>query len=159
VAHAEAVLRGVDPTNAVAFVRRAIESQVGAVGHQQSPVDADVLDPKSSLCYHVRAEGDGAGGSVVRVDIDPSPRQGKKAFAAVTLIGSVVVMGIVGLFSTPWLVAAVGTGVLGTLAMRASGRRGIGDARGVAARALLEAESGAPLGPPVHALPPQGRPR
>jgi hypothetical protein len=150
-AHAEAPFPWA-PELAVRSVKAALEREVNVAGHMQSPTEADLVDPDTGLAYHIRAVPDGGRGALVRIDIDPSPRSGKKALAAVALVGSVVVLGIGGLFSWPWLAAAAGVGVVGGLMMRGLGRRGVGPARGIAASALLDAEA---AGPPPQAFPPE----
>jgi hypothetical protein len=148
IAHAEASIPWA-PHLAVRSVRAALERQLNLRGHMQSATEADVVDTNAGLAYHIRAMPDGGHGSMVRIDIDPSPRQGKKALAAVALTTSVLILGIGGLFSWTWLGAAVAVGIVGGLLMRRLNTRGAGDARGNAAKALLDAEQ---AGPPPEAF-------
>lgn len=137
------------PPAAVAAVRRSIERQTGKSGHRQGDLEADVVDDDANVTYRVRAEGDGAGGALVRVDVDPTAGKGLQAVSGVGIAGvSLALVALGWLFSatTLWL-GGIGVALLGGLlvgrSMIALGQATT-RAAGVAAQALVEAEESAP---------------
>ncbi|MCX4242884.1 hypothetical protein [Paraliomyxa miuraensis] len=155
-AHAEGRLAH-PPAQALAAVRASIERQTGRTGHRQGEHEADVVDDDLGLNYRVRAQDDGAGGALVRVDVDPTSGRSARNLALTGVVG--VTLAMVGLAvlvgSTTLLLGGVGLGVLGGLLVgRKAGRlqRGLVSARAIASHALMEAEdqSDGPRG----ALPP-----
>lgn len=146
------------PAQALAAVRASIERQTGRSGHRQGEHEADVVDDALGLTYRVRVQDDGAGGALVRVDVDPTAGRSFRNLA-LTSVGGVasILLGLGLVFgSTMFLLGAVTLGVLGGLFV---GRRaallgrGIASARATASNALMEAEDEAGS-PPQGALPP-----
>lgn len=146
------------PTQALAVVRASIERQTGRSGHRQGEHEADVVDDDLGLTYRVRAQDDGAGRALVRVDVDPTSGRAARnvAFAGVAsmallLLGVSLLIG-----STVLVLGAVAMGALGGLWVgRRAARlaRGLASARAIAAHALLDAEN-QPGSAPQGALPP-----
>jgi len=149
------------PEKAAETVRRALERISGARGHRQGKGKADIVDTEHGVTYRIVATKDGAGGSIVRVDVDPSAGAGTFALMAFLLGGvSLVSIGIGLLFSmTLFLVAGLAVAGISGLALFNNRRKmleGRSYGEGVVAQAILEAEDTVPLGPadgPVHALP------
>lgn len=152
------------PEQAVRSVKHEIEKQVGVKGHMQGSTDADVYDEAAGVVYRIQAESDGAGSSMVRVDIDPSPARGRRTLmgmAVAATIGLFAVSGLIipGVIGWALLGGAVGLGALGATSLVASKTRAVKDARAIAAQAMVEAEYAAPIGgaqphPGQKALPP-----
>jgi hypothetical protein len=145
------------PAQALAAVRASIERQTGRTGHRQGEHEADVVDDDLGLTYRVRTQDDGAGGALVRVDVDPTAG---KSFRNLALTGvggiALAVLGL-GLLlgSLVLMLGGVSVGVLGGLwvGRRASLLgRGLASARAIASNALMEAEDEAGA-PPQGALP------
>jgi len=146
------------PAQALAAVRASIERQTKRSGHRQGELEADVVDDELGLTYRVRAQDDGLGGALVRVDVDPTAG---KAFRNLALTGvggvTLVLVGLamlVGSFTL--LLGGVGLAVLGGLWVgrrAAQLGRGLASARAIAANALMDAEDQAG-GSPQGALPP-----
>jgi hypothetical protein len=146
------------PARALALVRASIERQTGRTGHRQGEHEADVVDDELGLTYRVRAQDDGAGGALVRLDVDPTAG---KSFRNLALTGvGGVTLALVGLGmlvgSLLLVLGGAGVGVLGGLLVgRRAGRlgRGLASARAIAANALMEATDEAEAAP-QGALPP-----
>lgn len=146
------------PAQALAAVRASIERQTGRSGHRQGEHEADVVDDDLGLTYRVRAQEDGAGGALVRIDVDPTAGKSFRNLALTGVGGVVSVLLGLGLVfgSTMFVLGAVMIGVLGGLLV---GRRaallgrGIASARATASNALMEAEDEADAAP-QGALPP-----
>ena len=165
-AHSETTLPYA-PEQAVRSVKRQIERETGSKGHMMGSTEADINDESNGVIYRVQAESDGAGGSLVRVDIDPTPAQARRtltgmgigATAGLLAIAGIIIPGILG---TALVGGALGLCVLGVMSIIGSRRRGISNARSATAQALVEAEHGAPIGgaqldegdEPPRALPP-----
>lgn len=135
------------PSQALAVVRASIERQTGRTGHRQGEDAADVVDDALGLNYRVRVQDDGAGGALVRIDLDPSSGRSARNLALTGVVG--ITMAVVGLAllvnATTLLLGGVGLGVLGGLLVgRRSGRlsQGLTHARAIASHALMEAEDG-----------------
>jgi hypothetical protein len=146
------------PAHALAAVRASIERQTGRSGHRQGEHEADVVDDDLGLTYRVRTQDDGAGGALVRVDVDPTSGKAARTVALTGVIGVAMVMLGLGLLfgSTMFLIGAIAVGGLGGLWVgRRSAQlgRGLASARAVAANALMEAEDEAGAAP-QGALPP-----
>ena len=136
------------PADATAAVRRSIERQVGAVGHRQGELEADVVDEKARLTYRIRSADDGTGGALVRVDVDPSASKGLATLNA-TAFGAIglTMLALGALFSATMLVGG-GIGLMGLAAFvvfRTLSRlgRATQSARAIASHALMEAEDAA----------------
>jgi hypothetical protein len=144
VRHAESRLT-MPPAQAVAVVRHSIERQTGRSGHKQGDLEADVVDDVNNVTYRVRAQDDGAGGALVRIDVDPTAGKGLQALSGAGVAGvSVVLVALGWLFSatTLWL-GGLGVALFGGLLVgRSLVRLGQAttSAAGVAAQALAEAE-------------------
>lgn len=149
VAHAETSLP-YPPEQAVRAVKQQIEREIGAKGHMMGSTEADIYDEPAGLIYRIQAEGDGSG-AMVRIDVDPTPLRSRRTLTSMGLGASVGLFAIAGLM-IPGLVGwaliagAVGLTGLGATTMVALRTRAIKDARATMARALVEAESGAPIG-------------
>ncbi len=134
---------------AVRAVKRVIEQQVGARGHMMGSQQADIFDETAGLIYRIQAEDDGRGGSLVRIDIDPTPQRAKQTLMAIGLgatVGLFMLSGAIipGLLGVALLAGALGLGVLGGISLATRGRRTSRGARYVASTALVEAEHGSP---------------
>lgn len=146
------------PAQALAAVRASIERQTGRTGHRQGEHEADLVDDDLGLTYRMRTQDDGAGGALVRIDVDPTAG---KSFRNLALTGvGGVALAILGLGllvgSTLLVLGGVSLGLLGGLwvGRRASQLgRGLASARAIASHALMEAEDEAGGQP---ALPPHG---
>jgi hypothetical protein len=150
VAHAETSLP-YPPEQAVRAVKQQIEREVGTSGHMMGSTEADIYDEPAGLIYRIQAEGDGGGGSMVRIDVDPTPLRSRRTLTSMGLGASVGLFAnagliIPGLSGWAFISVALGVTALGTVTMVALRTRAIKDARAIMARALVEAESGAPIG-------------
>ncbi|MFV8749838.1 hypothetical protein ACNOYE_04755 [Nannocystaceae bacterium ST9] len=139
---------------AVRTIKRSIEQQVGSRGHMMGSQQADVYDEQGGVIYRVQAEDDGQGGSLVRIDIDPTPVRAKRMLMAMGLgatIGLFFLSGVIipGLLGTALVGAAIGMGVIGGISLGTQTSRASRSARYVASTALVEAEHGS-----SRALPP-----
>lgn len=142
------------PQQALASVRTSLERQTGRGGHGQGDGSADVVDDDAGLTYKIRSTPDGAGGALVRVDIDISAGKGVQSLAASGVAGVSFTMFALGwLFSaTTLMFGGLGLGALGAvLVMRnfMKLRGAAGRAQALASHALMEAEDQA-----QRALPP-----
>lgn len=151
--HAEGRLQ-LPPGEALAAVRGSIERQTGRTGHKQGEGEADIVDDVAGVTYRIRAEDDGAGGALVRVDVDPTAGKGLQAVSGVGIAGVALALVALGwLFgaATLWLgglgVAIVGGLLVGRSVIRLG--QAVSGAAGVAAQALVEADDRA-----MGALPP-----
>jgi hypothetical protein len=156
-AHVEGALAR-PPGQALAAVRASIERQTRRTGHRQGELEADLVDDDLGLTYRMRAQDDGLGGALVRVDLDPTAG---KSFRNLALAGAggitLIVVGLGMLVGSLTLIlGGVGLGVLGGMW---AGRRaakladGLARARAIAGNALMEAEDEAGSAP-QGALPP-----
>ncbi len=152
------------PEKAAETVRQAIERISGAKGHRQGVGKADIVDEQHGVTYRIVANKDGAGGSIVRVDVDPSAGAGTFALMAFLLGGvSLLALGIGVLFSlSMFLYGGLGVALVSGLALANNRRKmlaGRSYGEGVVAQAILEAEEAVPLGTAAlpggatHALP------
>lgn len=142
------------PTEALAAVRSSLERQTGRTGHGQGEREADLVDDDVGLTYKVRSAPDGAGGALVRVDIDTSAGKGVQSLAATGVGGvSLTMLALGWLFgATTLMFGGLGLGALGVvLILRNFAKlgRSAAHAQAVASQALLEAEDTA-----QRALPP-----
>lgn len=133
------------PTEALAHVRRFLEKSSGQKGHQQGQGQVDIVDDKKGIVYRMRAEGDGAQGSIVRVDIDLSVAKARPAYLALT---APVIGGVVGLTMALVLGTLASVAVWGPFTalvvgaffmMRRSSSQALEHARNVAQSAIVEA--------------------
>lgn len=157
VAHAETSLP-YPPEQAVRAVKQQIEREIGATGHMMGSTEADIYDEAAGLVYRIQADRDGAGGAMVRVDVDPTPLRSRRTLTSMGLgasVGLFAIAGLIipGLIGWALIAGAVGLTALGATSLVALRTRAIKDARAIMARALVEAESGAPIGG-FRALPP-----
>ncbi len=133
------------PRDALGVVRQSIERQIGKRGHNQGEHEADIVDEDAGLTYRMRVADDGAGGALVRIDVDPSSGKGSQALATTGVVGvtaTLVALGWLFGATTLWL-GGLGIGVLGALLVARNVlklRRGTASAHAVAAHALMEAE-------------------
>ncbi|PRP90299.1 hypothetical protein ENSA5_65950 [Enhygromyxa salina] len=139
------------PEQAVRSVKRQIERQIGSGGHMMGSTEADIYDEAAGIIYRVQAEADGASGSMVRVDIDPTPLRSRRTLTSMGLgatVGLFAITGLIvpGLIGWALIAGAVGLTVLGSTSMVALRQRAIKDARAISAQALVEAENAAPIG-------------
>ncbi len=157
IANAESTLP-LPPEQAVRAIKQHIESQIGSKGHMMGSKEADIYDERHGLIYRVQAESDGGGGSLVRIDIDPTPLRSRRTLRIIGLVASVGFLGLVGLV-VPGLVgwailAAAGSlGVFGSAGLAVGSSQAARNGRYVASTALVEAEHGSPIGG-MPALPP-----
>lgn len=140
------------PAHALAAVRASIERQTRRTGHRQGEHEADVVDDDLGLTYRMRVQDDGAGGALVRIDVDPTAGKSFRNLA-LTGVGGVaaILLGLGLVFgSTMFVLGAVVLGVVGGLFVgrrAAQLGRGIASARAVASNALMEAEDEAGSAP------------
>jgi hypothetical protein len=154
VRHVESPL-AMPPREALGAVRGSIEAQTGLRGHQQGDARADIVDDGAGLTYRILSETDGAGGSLVRVEIDPSTGRGAQALATTGVVGITATLVALGwLFGALTLVfGGAAVGVLGGLLIGRNALRllkATNHAQGTAAQALMEAEERLAL-PPARA--------
>jgi len=148
------------PEHAGETVRRLLERRSGHKGHRQGGGRIDIVDDESGVVYQISGESDGAGGSLVKVEINSMSSVG--SFALGSFIVGTFALGMIGfgyLISTMVMWFGVAAGVAGIALLMRAGKKieaGRAHARALAAEALLEAEQAPPLATPV-ALPPQGR--
>lgn len=133
------------PRDALGAVRTSIERQTGLRGHQQGDGRADIVDDGVGLNYRIHTETDGAGGSLVRIEVDPSTGKSAQALATTGVIGITATLVALGwLFGALTLVlGGAGVGVLGALLIGRNALRlmqATSRAQGTAAQALVEAE-------------------
>jgi len=149
---------GLPPTDANEAVRAGIERRTGRRGHRQGGGRVDIVDDEQGVVFKVQSEADGAGGALVRVDVEAM--SGNVALASL-MIGALS-LGLIAvgyLISTMLLLLGVLTGGVGVFAVMSS-RRKVEQARArgraIAGEALLDAED-APPPAGTRALPPLGR--
>ena len=133
------------PAEALSAVRASLERQTGRTGHGQGDGSADLVDDDVGLTYKVRTTPDGAGGALVRVDIDTSSGKGVQSLAATGIAGvSFTMLALGWLFSaTTLMFGGLGLAALGAaIVVRnfAKLARSASHAQAVAAQALMEAE-------------------
>jgi hypothetical protein len=134
------------PEQAVRSVKRHIERELGANGHMMGSTEADIYDERRGIIYRVQASDDGEGGSLVRVDVDPTPMRSRRTLTSMGVgatVGLFALTGLIipGLVGWALLAGAVGLTALAVTTMVATRRRAIKDARATTATALVEAES------------------
>ncbi|KIG18280.1 hypothetical protein DB30_01389 [Enhygromyxa salina] len=149
VANAETTLP-YPPEQAVRNLKHQIERAIGSTGHMMGSTEADIYDEAAGIIYRIQAESDGAKGSLVRVDIDPTPLRSRRLLTSMGLgatVGLFAVSGLIipGLIGWALIAGAVGLTALGGTAMLALRQRAIQDARAITANALVEAEHGTPV--------------
>lgn len=141
------------PEQALAHTRATLEKSSGARGHKQAGGSVDIVDDRAGITYRVRAEGDGADGALVRVDVDPSAARGERALATAGLAGVSLLVGAVGLLlSKTLIVAGIGGAVLtGLYFLRSRSREAAATraAHAIAAQALTRTQHEAPALPPA----------
>ena len=140
------------PRDAMGAVRNSIEKQTGLRGHQQGEARADIVDDGAGLTYRIHSETDGAGGSLVRVEVDSTTGRGAQALATTGVVGITATLIALG-----WLFGALtlmfggaAVGVLGGLLIGRNALRlmhATNIAQGTAAQALLDAEERLALPP------------
>jgi hypothetical protein len=152
VANAESALP-YPAEQAVRSVKHQIEREIGITGHMMGGSAADIYDEGRGMIYRIQAADDGAGGSLVRIDVDATPLRSRKTLSGMGLaatVGLFALSGLIvpGLVGWALLAGAVGLTALGVTTMAATSRRAIKDARATVAHALVEAEHQAlPPGP------------
>jgi hypothetical protein len=153
VAHAESALP-YPAEQAVRSIKHQIEREIGSTGHMMGSTAADIYDEARGMIYRIHATSDGAGGSLVRVDVDSTPLRSRKTLTGMGLASTVGLFAISGLVIIPGLIGwallagALGLAALGATTMVATSNRAIKDARATVAHALIEAEHQAlPPGP------------
>lgn len=154
-AHVESRIQE-EPTRAVESVRSSIERQIGKKGHRQGDGQVDIVDGDTGLTYKLRGTSDGAGGALVRVDVDSAAARGGITMMAAAVAAFAGVFGVVGvLFGLTFVgLTGLGIGVGGAaLVFRnfAKLQQNVAKAQASAAHGLMEAEdraaSQAALGP------------
>jgi hypothetical protein len=145
------------PEQAVRSVKHQIEREIGTTGHMMGSTAADIYDEGRGMIYRIQARDDGAGGSLVRIDVDSTPLRSRKTLSGMGLAATVGLFALSG-FIVPGLVGwallagAGGLSALGVMTMVATSNRALRDARATVAHALIEAEHKAlppPPGTPV----------
>jgi hypothetical protein len=152
VANAESQLP-YPPEQAVRSVKHQIEREIGITGHMMGSTAADIYDEERGMIYRIQAANDGAGGALVRIDVDSTPLRSRKTLSGMGLaatVGLFALSGLIvpGLVGWGLLAGAVALAALGATTMTATSNRAIKDARATVAHALVEAEYQAlPPGP------------
>lgn len=141
------------PDQAVQRVKGAIERDARSKGHMQGGGEADIIDEARDLTFRVRAESDGGGGALVRVDIDPGRATAKRTMAAWGIGLTTAAVGAMALlFGSVTMgigAAVIGVGgFLGVGAHRRLEQARIADAHGLVSQALNQAESRTPAALP-----------
>ncbi len=141
------------PKQALQTLREALESRVGTKGHLQGPLEADIFDEKNGVIFHLRAQGDGASGALVRVDIDPSPIKNRRTLSLIALTVGVTGLALVGLLAWPGYLAALALGLGGGYSLRTKGAApSVRTAQGFLTEAIFAAESSVRDPDPLRAL-------
>lgn len=136
-----------EPSAALAHVRRFVEKQSGKRGHQQGKGQVDIVDDKQGIVYRLRAESDGAQGSIVRVDLDLSVSKARPAYVAMAApvlggIASLSMAMILGTLTSPLVWIPFAAMILGSVFwMRKSSSGALEHAREVAQAAVVEAST------------------
>ncbi len=143
-AHVESRIQA-PPAEALSAVRSSLERQTGRTGHGQGDGSADLVDTDAGLTYKIRSTSDGAGGALVRVDVDASAGKGVQSLAATGVAGvSFTMLALGWLFgATTLMFGGLGLGALGAvLILRNFSKlgRSAAHAQAVASQALMEAE-------------------
>lgn len=144
------------PRDALGAVRSSIEAQTGLHGHQQGEGRADIVDDGTGLTYRIHSETDGAGGSLVRVEVDAATGRGAQALATTGVVGITATLVALGwLFGALTLVfGGAAVGMLGALLIGRNALRLVqatNRAQGTAAQALVEVEERLALQPSSRA--------
>lgn len=139
------------PEQAVRSVKRQIERELGSTGHMMGSTEADIYDEPRGVIYRIQAQDDGNGGSLVRVDVDPTPLRSRRTLTSMGVgatVGLFAITGLIipGLIGWALIAGAVGLTALAATTMVATRNRAIKDARATTAAALVEAEHQAPIG-------------
>jgi hypothetical protein len=145
VAFAEAHLAEA-PDQALQRVKSAIERESRSKGHLQGGSEADIVDESRDLAYRIRVEDDGGGGSLVRVDIDPTTADSKNTLGKIAVGVATAAVGTLALLSGSgwlWMAAAVigGGGFLGLASHHGLRSARVRDAHGLVSQALNQVES------------------
>ncbi len=133
------------PARATAAIRAAIEAETGLRGHAQGQDAADVVDDDRGITYRVTSESDGAGGALVRVDVDPAAGKSAQMLATGGVVGVTTALAMVAwLFGVVTLgIGAVGLGVIGAIVLARNRFRlhhATVRAQAIAASAITDAE-------------------
>jgi len=144
------------PRDAIGAVRSSIERQTGLRGHMQGEARADIVDDGAGLNYRIHGDPDGAGGSLVRIEVDASTGRAAQALATTGVVGITATLVALGwLFGALTLIlGGAGVGVLGALLIGRNAVRlmqATTRAQGTAAQALVEAEERLALPPTSRA--------
>ena len=73
---------------AVSIAKEAIERRAGARGHMQGPNAANIVDETRMVTYRIHAEPDGAGGSLVSIEVDRASVNARANLSALALLAS-----------------------------------------------------------------------
>ncbi|MCA9697310.1 MAG: hypothetical protein KC431_07280 [Myxococcales bacterium] len=139
------------PDQAVRAVKHQLERSLGSKGHMQGGNDADIFDERGGIIYRIQSADDGGGGSLVRIDVDPTPLRGRRLLTGVALgatVGLFALAGLTipGLIGWGLLAGGAALGVLGTGSLATMGVRAVPAQLADDRQALVEAEQGAPIG-------------
>ncbi|MEZ4448553.1 MAG: hypothetical protein R3B09_03660 [Nannocystaceae bacterium] len=148
------------PDQATETVRRIVERASGHRGHRQGGGRVDIVDEENGVVYQIASAADGAGGALVKVEINSASTVGN--FALASFIVGTFTLGVVAFGYMVWAAmmwVGVALGGIGIFALISASRRleqGRQRARTIAAEALLEAEEAPSTAGPI-AIPPRGR--
>lgn len=144
--HAETRVSAAPPV-AVRHIKKELERVSGLEGHMQGEEEADIVNSREGIVYRMRAEADGGGGSLVRVDVDASQAKARQTVMTLT-IGVLTTVGVLSaLLVTSSTTTLLLAGVAAALAIplifrtRAQTKKALLQAQETAQRAMLEAET------------------
>ena len=134
------------PDQAIQRVRTAIEKEAQCKGHMQGGSEADIFDEARDLAYRIRVESDGGGGSLVRVDIDPTNADSKNTLGKIAVgLGTAAVATLALLSGSGflWLATAVvgGGGFFGLASHYGLRTKRVNDAHRLVSQALNQVEA------------------
>lgn len=98
---------------AVTTVRKSLERLSGRGGHAQGDGRYDIVDDDHGLTYRISAQDDGAGHSLVRIDVDTDAGRGALMLAAAGTGGVALTVTAIGWLFSLTLVWLVGLGLGG----------------------------------------------
>lgn len=135
----------VPPGRATAAIRAAIEAQTGLRGHAQGEGAADIVDDDQGVTYRITSENDGAGGALVKVDVDAAAGKSAQVLATGGVIGVTTTLAMLAwLFGAITLgLGAAGLGVIGAVVLARNRFRlhqATVHAQAIAASAITEVE-------------------
>lgn len=141
---------GEAPDRALLRMKNLVEQHVGARGHMQGKEIAEIVDEQRNLTYRLRAQSDGIGGALVRVEIDTQAARAAIAVANGVMLTVGLALGTALAF-TGQVAAAAFAFVIACLIFTGSSLwarkrhlRQLAQAKTLATHAVFDAEESAP---------------